>query len=37
MFNHLHQRVLMDFFRRRSLMKYKIEDICDAFLNYYKL
>lgn len=35
MFNHLHQKILMDFFRRRSLMKYKIDDICDALLAYY--
>jgi hypothetical protein len=35
MFNHLHHRILMDFFRKRSLMKYKIEDICDAILAYY--
>ena len=37
MFNHLHQKILMDFFRRRSLMKYSINDIYDAFLNYYNL
>lgn len=25
----------MDFLRGRSLMKYKIDDICDALLAYY--
>lgn len=35
MFNHLHQKILMDFLRGRSLMKYKIDDICDALLAYY--
>jgi hypothetical protein len=35
MFNHLHQKILMDFFRGRSLMKYKIDDIIDAILSYY--
>jgi hypothetical protein len=36
MFNHLHQCILMDFFRKRSLMKYKIEDICEAIMSYYE-
>jgi hypothetical protein len=36
MFNHLHQQIIMDFLRGRSLMKYKIDDIIDAIINYYE-
>ncbi len=35
MFNHKHQKILLDFFRGRSLMKYSIDDIYDALLSYY--
>jgi hypothetical protein len=35
MFNHKHQKILLDFFRRRSLMKYSIDDIYDALVSYY--
>lgn len=35
MFNHLYQKIILDFIRGRSLAKYKIEDIFSALKNYY--
>lgn len=37
MFNHLHQRIILDIIRKRSIKKYRIEDVCEACLNYFKL
>ena len=35
MFNHLYHKIILDYFRGKSLGKYKIEDICNALKNYY--
>lgn len=35
MFNHLHQRILMDFFRNKSLRAYRLHNIAEAIQNYY--
>jgi hypothetical protein len=35
MFNHLHQKIILDYIRGRSLVKYRQRDVKKAMLNYY--